>query len=142
MIVKDLITKINKFFQQLRSLPYEKRNYLLQVSLVVVALLLLIGWFGILKYHLSENSPITKETENVQPAKSITKWGIFKQGAYLAYQEHVLPLFSKIGYVLSNIFSLAVQLVIKIFNVGSYALERLFSQYKAYAQLIHYIFVR
>jgi hypothetical protein len=142
MIVRKIFQKIKEIIEKARALPYEKRLALLQISLISSGLILVILWFGIFKSEISSTHPLAVNEVQEEKVQNVSRWEIFKKGLYLAYSESFLPLLKKLGEGLADVFGLMVELVIKIFNITSYALRTIFFQYKSYAQLIHYIFIR
>jgi len=142
MIVRKIFQKIKEIIEKARALPYEKRLALLQISLISSGLILVILWFGIFKSEISSTHPLAVNEIQEEKVQNVSRWEIFKKGLYLAYSENFLPFLKKLGEGLADVFGLMVELVIKIFNITSYALRTIFFQYKSYAQLIHYIFIR
>jgi len=143
MIIQKFFQKIKEMIKNIRVLPYEKRLFILRVSLVSVALVLLILWIGIFKNEVSSNHPLaTNEIKAEEKIQSLSKLEIFKKGLYLTYNEHFLPILKILSEGLSGFFSLIVKVVIKLFNITTFVFHQIFIQYKSYAQLIHYIFIR
>lgn len=132
-----VIKKIKNFFVFLQSLPYEKRLYLLQISLVVVGLIGFLAWISIFSHQVSENRIALEEQNKTVPSKI----DVFKKGIYAVYQDSLLPFLKQISQVLLSFFSFSVQVVIRIFNFASHLAQQILIQYKAYAQLIqHFLF--
>lgn len=131
-----IIQRIKNLIHFLQSLPYEKRVYLLQISLIVVVLIGFLVWMSVFKSEVSNNKVALEEKKDVTPSKL----DIFKKGIYLSYQDVLLPALKKASEVFISLFSFSVQIVIRVFNFTSHLAQQILVQYKAYAQLIYQVF--
>ncbi len=144
-MILNLKEKYSAFIKNLRSQPYERRVWLLQISLIIVLCLLLIWWIFILKNTINK-SQTTFNTEqavvenNIKKENKISQWDIFKNGLSIIYQNDFKPFFQKIGKVALEIFSVIVGIVIKISQGIDYIFTQLTTQFKAYGELIYSLF--